>query len=537
MIESIFIITSNEKKSIDFDAKNPFKISIDFLNSEKYTSFDIEIIFSIPIIFFRNHDYNWVDVSEHRIAPEFTSKIIKLEDGTLVQPNLNIGIWELNPKYNRQLLWRFNPDNSNPLTEYTGTNNVKRIVPATNIVSFEANLEVLFSKYNALEISRSKIPFSAIACFTDHCDYDTLENLKVQRKLFSDLEIKTTKGFFLNHFSKRTSNASVENDKQEIEQWLNDGHELAYHSLSQSIKSNEESFEDFRSFQPPFDNIPFWIDHGFQPYNFSLYKNNSIKNDEFESVLNQKNIKVLWNYIDCGTATNGVINQLNTTQFTLAKYWNSVEKFSLRSKIIKLVKAIIFHYDNNENRIRNYIDSITALRNLVKKKNPFEIINFLRNSFPVFVMVLKVFLGWKAVKNKSFKVAKYAPIVFEHQIEITSFTVFQTIELVDLISGLSKKNTDLLIEESGLFIAHTYFSVDMKHHHGKLFKDKSTIDENVAGNFEYLSKKIKQNKIWNPTVSDLIEHLEKFKKTIFDIDKKGIIFIKNNSNIPSRSIQ
>lgn len=537
MIESIFIITSNEKKSIDFDAKNPFKTSIDFLNSEKYTSFDIEIVFSIPIVSFRNHDYTWVDVSENRMAPEFTSKIITLEDGTWVQPNWNIGIWELNPKNKRQLLWRFNPNNSNPLTEYTGTNNVKRIVPATNTVSFETNLELLFSKNNALEISRSKIPFSAIACFTDHCDYDTLENLKVQRKLFSDLAIKTTKGFFLNHFSKRANNASVENDKQEIEQWLNDGHELAYHSLSQSIKSTEESFEDFRSFQPPFDNIPVWIDHGFQPYNFSLYKNNSIQNDDFESVLMQKNIKVLWNYIDCGTATNGVINQLNNQHFTLQKFIKGNSHLGFIKTIQLTIKNIIFHFLTDEENVTDYKNVSVHFKNIVYKRKLGSVRKFLYYFIRILKPMLKTVFNWSKNKKTPYKFALYSPIFFNHTINNHQFVVFQTLDMVDFKSSLSQQNIDLLIDESGLFVAHTYFSVDMKHHHGKLFKHTNSLDEKVVQNFNYLSQKIKENKVWNPTLTELLHHLEEYKKTLFDIDEKGAIFTKNNFTIPSRNLQ
>lgn len=536
MITSIILYNQKSTNEIPFSFLNNYKIII-YKSINLSESFTLKIQFTNSIVQFRNHDYSWADLSENRIAPEFTSKILKLKDGTFVQPNANIGIWEVKKENPNQLIWKFNPQFSNPLTKYSGKNNVKKIVAANTNIESKIDLSLLFFKNNALEISRSKIPFSAIACFTDHCDYDTLENLKVQRKLFNDLNIKTTKGFFLNHFSKRTDNASVENDKQEIEEWLNDGHELAYHSLSQSIKSTEESFEDFKNFNPPFNEIPVWIDHGFQPYNLSFYKNNGLSNDDFSAVLKKNNIHILWNYIDCGIASKNVINQLNPSQFTLANYWKSLDGFSIKTKFVKLIKAIIFHFDNNENRVRNYIDSISAIRGLLKKKNPNEIVNFIKNIFPVSIMVLKTLITWNSLKNIPFKVAKYAPIVFNHDINNASFSIFQTIELVDFINGLSKTNIDLLEKENGLIIAHTYFSVDMKHHQGKLFKNENTLDEKVVENFEYLSQKISQKAIWNPTVTELIEHFQKYKSTIFDIDEKGAVFIKNNFNIPSRTIQ
>ncbi len=185
------------------------KLVIDFTNAiENSNSFDLEIEFKSKIIGFRNHDYTWQNLNNDRIANEYTPKIIKLEDGNYVQANINQGIWEINKKNPYQLIWKFNPEFSKPITEYVGPTAQKRIYQANNKVVFLENPTLLFSKNGALEISRSAIPFSAIACFTDHCDFDTAQNLKLQRQLFKESNIKVTKGFFINHFSKRSDNAS-----------------------------------------------------------------------------------------------------------------------------------------------------------------------------------------------------------------------------------------------------------------------------------------------------------------------------------------
>jgi hypothetical protein len=538
IVKSILIVSPLFKEVVTYNETSLNKILID-LNKDfilKSNSFDIEIILNSPIISFRNHDYTWVDVFNDRIAPEYTSKILKLEDGTFVQPNINIGIWEVKKENPYQLIWKFNPEFSKPITQYSGENNTKKIISAHHEVILPEKISLLFSKQNAIEISRSAIPFSAIACFTDHCDYDTLENLKIQREFFKDLNIKVTKGFFLNHFSKRNDNASWEKNSDELKLWIKEGHELCYHSLSQSIKSIEESFVDFKNFIPPLNDIPVWIDHGFQPYNLSFYKNNNLSDIDFEAVIEKNNIQTLWNYIDCGITANGIINQLNPSQFTLAKYWKSINNFSFKVKLIKLIKAIIFHYDNDENRIRNYIDSISAVRNLVKSKNPIELLNLIKNIVPVFLMVSKSLIIWNSIKYNPFKVAKYSPILFNHQIVNNAFSIFQTIEMVDFINGLSKKNIDLLIQDNGLFIGHTYFSVDMKHHYGKLFEKENLLNSTVVENFKYLSQKIQDNKIWNPTLSELIQQLQFFKNVVFDIDKNGTIFIKNTTEITFRRL-
>lgn len=93
-----------------------------------------------------------------------------------------------------------------------------------------------------------------------------------------------------------------------MNKWLEDGHELCYHSLSQSIKSDEESFKDFENFQPPFSDIPTWIDHGYQPYNLSLYNKNNKTETYFLETMKGKGVHVLWNYIDSRNSNKWVLS-------------------------------------------------------------------------------------------------------------------------------------------------------------------------------------------------------------------------------------
>lgn len=498
-------------------------------------AFAIEIVFNAKIIGFRDHDYTWKDLKVDRTANEYAPKIIKLEDGNYVQANINQGIWEIGRKNPYQLLWKFNPEFSKPITEYVGATAQKRIYQASTQVAFIENPTLLFSKNGALEISRSKIPFSAIACFTDHCDFDTAQNLKLQRQLFKESKIKVTKGFFLNHFSKRSDNASYQNDKDELNLWQLDGHELCYHSLSQSIKSDEDSFLDFENFETPF-NSNVWIDHGFQPYNFTLFQKNSIDNSVYENQLCSKKINTLWNYIDSGSATKGVLNQLNTNHFTLNSFSKGIKNFSFKTRIVQLFKNIIFHYDNDEQRVRNYIDTITHTKNVLIKRKFNSILPLIKNSIPLLKPVFQVIFFWNSKKNKPYKVAKYAPLIFKHTIAEKEFYVFQTIEMVDFKKALHRQNIDSLIAEAGIFIAHTYFSVDMKHYSGKLFQSEGSFDKEVVANFHYLGSKIAENKIWNPTLSELISYFDAYSQTIISVDASGNIYLENNPSLAIRTI-
>ena len=153
-------------------------------------------------------------------------------------------------------------------------------------------------------------------------------------------------------------------------------------------------------------------------------------------------------------------------------------------------------------------------------------------------MILKVFLTWNSSKKEIYKVAKYSPIFFKHKIDKKDFYVFQAIEMVDFTKALCKENIDTLLENSGMFIAHTYLSVNRNHYAGKLINSDNTLNLKAANNFIYLAKMVNQKTIWNPTLSELLGFYKKYQEMIFDIDEKGVIFIKSkNITIPSRAIQ
>ncbi len=542
MIASVSIITRNSTYNNCHKinaANNKLNVDVSILNEQERRSFDIVIHFEEAITHFRNHDYTWIDANQNCIGAEFSPKIVKLRGGQFIQANVNHGIWEIKKENPKVLYWRFNPANSTPITEYQGDDNAKIIVSA-NQNAIAADLlhysPALLIGMQAVEFSRSAIPFSAVACFTDHCDYDTAKSLAMQRHFFKENGLKVTKGFFLNHYSKREDNASYQNDAAELEKWKNDGHELAYHSLSQSIKDTSQSFEDFRDFQPPF-RIPTWIDHGYQPYNFSLYKNNYISSEDYESCIKQKNISILWNYTDSGTAAKGVINQFNSKDFTLDSFNKGNRNLSFTRRLSTMIKNIMFHYYADEKIILSYKKVAGNFKKVIHQKKikylvPL-LVNFGKLSFPIF----KVLITWNVSKDKPYRLAKYAPVIFRHTIDKSEFYIFQTLEMVDFINALHPENVKKLIDEKGLFIAHTYFSAPMAYHHGRMFKTQDEIEIKVKSNFANLASEIKNNNIWNPTLVDLIAHFKDFENAILDIDFNGNISVSNADNVPFRFIK
>jgi len=529
-------VTHKGSRDVEFDINHLSKIAINLslFNIEDCNAFDIKFTFSKKIAEFRDHDYTWRKCHTTYIANQFSPKIIKLQTGEIIQANITDGVWEVDHKIPYVLLWRFNPDHALPIANYLGNINRKIISQANQNLEFAEMPTLLFTKNDAIEISRSKIPFSAVACFTDHCDFDTAENLVLQREFFDEHQIKITKGFFLNHFSKREDNASYQNQAEELLKWRQSGHELCYHSLSQSLKKNDESFEDFHQFVPPLDNIKVWIDHGFQPYNFSLLKNNKLNESEFKTILYQKKINTLWNYIDSGTATKGVINQFNKEHFTLSSFLKGNKNLGFIKKTRLMIKNIFFHYYNDDDLILRYSNTAKHFKKVFFQRNVKSFFSLLKDFSRLGSSIVSVLLFWNTKKNESYKLAKYSPIVFKHSILDKDFYVFQTLEMLDFKNSLSQENLDNLISEKGVFIAHTYFSVPMDYHAGKLFSLPKTIDVEVSDNFKFLGNKIKNKQIWNPTLSELIEYWGNFEKVIFDIDIDGNIFEKSNTALQMR---
>ncbi len=539
MIESV-VFSSKTQKRIALPVEiqnNKLILSKALFATESLATFDITITFKNAVSEFRNHDYTWVQCNQECIAGAYAAKAIKLADGTMVQPNLNCGFWEINKNNPKALLWRFNPNDAHPLTIYTGSHYERILANASQSFDYKTDLALLFTTQEVIEFSRSAIPFSAVACFTDHCDFDTLESLQLQRAFFKANNIKVTKGFFLNQFSKRDDNASVEFHKEEFVKWLQDGHELGYHSLSQSLKRDTDSFKDFFSFTPPFATCPTWIDHGYQPYNLSLYQNKAIDETVFSNNLKQKGITTLWNYIDTGTSSLGVINQLNPKDFTLKSFYNGIKNLSFKSKLGILIKNIMFHYYADEKLIMKYKSTAESFKQLVYQKKLNRIFCLIANAINLSIPILKVFLFWNSHKNKPYKLAKYSPLLFKHQIAGNEFYVFQTLEMVDFKKSLHPKNIDKLIAEKGVFIAHTYFAVPMEYHEGRIFKNAQTIEVTVSENFQYLSKKIRENELWNPTLNELVEFLTKFEQTILDINPDGKITVLESAGLPYRLIR
>lgn len=499
-------------------------ISLKPINHLALPNTSFEIIFSKKIIAYRSFDYQWKKVTKNsiQILNEHSPKIIVFDDYTYMLSSKNIGAWEIINE--NRLLWVLKSPELHPIFHYEKDSKRSFI---TTFLPEPYSLKLLFSKKPVPEFSRSLIPFKSIVCFTDHCDFDNNNNLNTQFNFFNKHDIKISKGFFLNHYSKRKHTTSYENDKQILLQFNNQGHELFYHSLSQSVKDESEAIKEFINFTPP-EEFPVntYIDHGYQPYNHTLKKSSTLSVDKWSKLMTEKKIKNFWTYFDTGTSETGIINQLNPNHFTPKRllryhYLNPIFVF----------RTLLF-FSGDENLLVTYKKSSRMIKRIIRKKSFKKTTGLITNVMKCLGYVIST-LAKKDSRNKSFKYAKYSPFIFQHSFNDTIFNYFQTTEVTNFENTFSKKNIDLLVQESGAIIAHCYFSSPLEYQKGKLFEGHQISKRNDE-NFLYLNSKIKKNEIWNPTISELINYTQKTAEIEFYMSEDTI---KVNNKIPIRYIE
>jgi hypothetical protein len=492
--------------------------------SDKAEEISLIIEFSRSIIAYRSPRYTWEKLTKKEVSLNSHSpKVIVFDDGTHMISSSNIGAWVL--KNTRTLEWVLKSSLLTPIFHYAqdGSRVFNRLF---DIESFD--LELLCTKGEVPEFSRSKIPFKAIICFTDHCDFDHRDNLSKQLLFFNQNNIKVSKGIFLNHFSKRPENTSYERDSDLIKGFHENHHELFYHALTQSARDKEDAIREFQNFVPPVEfKISTYVDHGYQIYNLTKRNETGLSDYEWSALMAQKGIHNFWNYLDSGTANSGIINQLNTEHFSLGR----ILKYKLFD-IVFIIRTQLF-FSGNEGLLLNYRELAKLTKKFIQKKSLAKLFVLTRKIIGIAGFLTKSLLF---EKNKVFKYATHTPFIFKNIIGGNCFNFFQTVEVTNFEKTFSRKNIDLLIKESGAIIAHCYFSSPLMHQTGRLFAGDNISFKNQC-NFEYLKHKIQSNDVWNPAISELIQFTNKTSDLKFYWDETKQRICPSDLDVPIRYIR
>jgi hypothetical protein len=459
-----------------------------------------EIEFNESPIAWRNHDYAWVDLKQKRISNELSPKILKFQAENYLMSNRYLGVWEMNPNNQGLLTWHIHHSELSPFF-YFEENGKRNWLDTPITLDKPLVLKLYFGKTEPIEISRSKIPFSPVIIFTDHCDFDSDILLEKQREFFKTNQIKITKGFFLHHFSKKGDwNSSFERNEAEFYKWKNDGHELCYHALSQStIWDEQKRINQFEHFESPKElNVTTWIDHGYQLYNLSKIEVFEKRNQTLAH-LNSKGINLVWNYNDAGEVISN-LNQNNYESFNFTSIWTS--KLSFKDKV-----RLTLFYCGPESILLDYrylSGKIKEAKGILSKINIYT---------ATIILLLRCILSLKLNSKIS------TQILFPTQFR--NITGFQTVVVKDWVRSFGEP-LDLLVHEKGISIIHSYFAFLGKHHVNPLFTNADgSISSQVNDAFRKLGSLIEKEEIWNPTLSEF----HSFNKSL----NKSEIFLENGN--------
>jgi hypothetical protein len=322
----------------------------------------------------------------------------------------------------------------------------------------------------------------SVICLTDHPDYDTSPKVRLLHKLFSQNEIRITKGVFPCSDSALGSlepGLDVPEYKNYINAIYESGSEIAYHGLSP--RANPPSFlECLRRIDMMSQYTPkTWIDHGCGSYLFSrdaVFKEGKSLID----ILCKAGVENYWSYTD---VWENPARHLNI--------WRQRNVFGAFSNFLS------FLWDKKRPGIplMVYYGS-SVLKNLL---GPFHIRPII--SKPLKMSALKLV----AAHSRRLQYCHKNPMVLydlsgqSSLMTNESIWVFDTVLLNHLAYQLRPANIDLLCKQNGLLLAHCYFG-HQKNRYGTLNcfagdGDNLSLLPGFVENVKYISEKQRQREL------------------------------------------
>jgi hypothetical protein len=460
---------------------------------------ELEVVYTLPAkpVYFRTYKYSWESAGRKFVSSMLSPKIMKLESGTYLMANTMAGTWFYDPAEPLRLRWILFGGDVQPCFRYD-----QRLFRRWIDVGAELEQELtvrLIETDRPFEVSFSKLPFRPVLIFTDHCDFDFDGLLPKQRMRLKEWGIRITKGVYIRKYSQKgVLHSSFEGNEEEFKEWVSDGHELCYHSVTQSRHPRREDEESLYSgFEPPMKSpgqFNTWIDHGYQRYNLTKSPNAGVRKDRLEH-LNNKGITNVWNYFDCSESHDN-LNQLDYRQMDPFRILLSRD-VSISEKI----RMILFH-NSGEWGFRRYKLFAESIKNRAYLKAACQS-----------VMLLLPFFWALFRRSDSLLVRRAQSVVFTEKAAMLSF---QTILVKDFLHSFLRPYTKYK-DESGLALVHCYFTHLGAHQANTFFMDEQgRVSVRICEIFETIGKDVSEGRVWNPTLSEFLEHIRTIIRTGFE---------------------
>ena len=462
----------------------------------------LELVFSLKNqpTHFRTFKYTWEKADRPHISSMLSPKIMRFADGTYLMANRCWGTWLYEPERPLELRWILLGKEVQPFFLYEADSKRDWVEVGCELDS-DMDFKLIRTE-RPIEVSFSRIPFSPVMVFTDHCDFDSDVLLTAQRDLFKRAGVRVTKGVFIRKYSHKGDwNSAYEGNEEEFSSWVGDGHELCYHALSQSILPNEgEQNELYRVFNAPVaDEGQFrtWIDHGYQTYN-TTKSADKIEHGRRLEHLSSKGVRNIWNYHDVAEVID-TLNQLDYNQMEPKRIFKS-RTLGWADRV-----RIAFFFNTTEADLLKY----RGMAGLLKKRRILHALQALPGIVGPLIRSIRNLSISRKVRN--------AQSVFPS--EHPGITAFQSIIVKDFKRSLGKPY-ERLKEECGLAILHTYFSFLGSHHGVTLFQSADgRVTNEIEKSFKTIGEDVRNGLIWNPTLHEFMEYCREISR--FDFENAG----------------
>mgnify|MGYP001154922530 CR=1 FL=1 len=390
----------------------------------------------------------------------------------------------------------------------------------------------------------------ATIIMTDHSDFDAVDKLREflygqNNDGWINKGLKYTKGVFcfspLPEEQRKSDDLEIGDYKRLIDILYNDGSEVCPHALKHSGQISAEQFQLGLRVLSTYYNPTTWIDHG--SYLKYCYSQNGHLNEDYRllDTLSNYSYSSLWSYHDINLDPTLSLNFFHKKKynFLFGIWW-------ILRHILKGNLPFALHYIRSfiyKNIGRSLISEfskyfITCFRILIRS-NAQERRGFI-TSLKFFFARLAKFSYNKSSADRILNpkdINRYLSPVFtvDHK-SLNNYNggllFFNTVEATHIKDIYTKKSLEKLISERGLHIGHTYILNNLPYLNGifDLKRSSVTLSDSWIQFISALSQKVRENKIWNPTMGKFIERVQRILNIDIHIIIGGLLIINNNES-------
>ncbi len=386
---------------------------------------------------------------------------------------------------------------------------------------------------------------------TDHCDFDTVINLKKFTGSYTDKDswmnsgLKITKGVFQNASHKKgfmAATMAIPEYKTIIDELYKNGNEIAPHALNQSGQVSYEQFINSLDTLKEAYTCRSWIEHG-NYLSYSYYMGGKDNEYKLTQQLNERGYNNIWSYYDVSVSPFSSINLFEDTMNSAVTDTKIIFKKLLKGQFLfsfHIFRSYFTRHNNGQKYIAFLLGIFSKSRQMLMSViKRHQVKKSLKQ-------LLKALAGkdnkrvYTYVPFTKEEINHFSPVFFSEangslaQVQPNDILMFTTQEVVHTSDIYTPAALAALVKEKGLHIGHTYILNQLPYINGIFTKDGSLKKEWTVFT-ERLKELAATKAIWNCNMGELTAYI----KTLSLLDISYLpqcIRIKNDSAVKAEGI-